>query len=327
MKFSIGIKFFIILTLFSIGICFSLIYGGSENLNSSDLSSHFIFYQIRLPKTITAILAGACLAVSGLILQIVFRNPLAGPYVLGISSGASLTVALAVMAGSSISFLSTGLFGKSYIVFASVLGSLLMTILILFISNRVKSNVILLLIGLMFSQICGAFQTVLEYFAEPNSLKNFVLWTMGSMSNNTQNDLPLFITLSVICLLAVLLFIKPLNTFLLGENYAHNLGINIKKSRFWLILLSSALTGIITAFCGPIAFVGIAVPILSRMIFESSKQQIHFASCILIGPILLLLADAFAHSLFKQIALPINMITTLMGAPLVIYLMFKNKQG
>jgi len=320
------IKFSILFVLFSLGIYASIFYGGSESLNFTDLNTDFIFYQIRLPKTITAILAGACLAVSGLILQIVFRNPLAGPYVLGISSGASLTVALAVMAGSSISFLPTGLFGKSYIVFASVLGSLVMTILILSISNRIKSNVILLLIGLMFSQICGAFQTVLEYFADPNSLKNFVLWSMGSMSTTTQDELPLFVFLSLLSVASVLFFIKPLNTFLLGENYAHNLGINIKQSRFWLILISSALTGIVTAFCGPIAFIGIAVPILSRMIFNISKQQIHFFSCILIGPVLLLFADAFAHSFIKQMALPINMITTFIGAPLVIYLMFKNKQ-
>lgn len=304
----------------------SLFYGGSESLHFSDLSSKFIFSQIRLPKTITAILAGSALAVSGLILQVVFRNPLAGPYVLGISSGASLMVALAVMASSGIQFLPGNYFGKSYVVVASILGSFIMTLLILVISNRVKSNVILLLIGLMFSQICGALQTVLEYFAEPNSLKNFVLWSMGSMSTTTLQEIPLFISLAIITLLSVLLFIKPLNTFLLGDSYAHNLGIPIKQSRFWLILISSALTGIITAFCGPIAFIGIAVPILSRMIFITSKQQFHFAACLLIGPVLLLFADAFAHSFIKQMALPINMITTFIGAPLVVYLMFKNKQ-
>ncbi|MEI6020970.1 MAG: iron ABC transporter permease, partial [Bacteroidota bacterium] len=259
-------------------------------------------------------------------LQVIFRNPLAGPYVLGISSGASLTVALSVMAGASLHWLPGFTWGKTYTVLASVVGSFVMTIIILSIAVRVKKNVILLLIGLMISQICGALQAVLEYFAEPDSLKNFVLWSMGSMSTTNLQDIPLLAGSTLLILTLLLFFIKPLNAFLLGHQYAQNLGVPVKQKRFWLILISSALTGIVTAFCGPIAFVGIAVPILSRMLFHVSKQQIHLAACLLLGPILLLFADAFAHSVFKHMALPINMITTFIGAPLVIYLMFKNKQ-
>ena len=319
-------KFILLFLLFCIGIYMSLFFGGSESLNFSDLSADFIFYQIRLPKTITARLAGAALSVSGLILQVIFRNPLAGPYVLGISSGASLAVALSVMAGSGLHFLPGFFWAKAYTVLSSIVGSFAMTILILSIAVRVKKNVILLLIGLMISQICGALQTVIEYFAEPESLKNFVLWSMGSMSTTNLQDIPLLAGSTLIVLGLLLFFIKPLNAFLLGQLYAQNLGVSVKQKRFWLILISSSLTGIITAYCGPIAFVGIAVPILSRMLFQVSKQQVHLAACLFLGPILLLFADAFAHSLIKHMALPINMITTFIGAPLVIYLMFKNKQ-
>jgi iron complex transport system permease protein len=322
---STGVKFIVLGILFAAGIYLSLFFGGSEVLNWHNVQADFVFYQIRLPKTLTALMAGAALSVSGLVLQVIFRNPLAGPYVLGISSGASLAVAVSVMTGSAIGFFPSFFHGKTFPVVAAIIGALVMTLLILSISLRVKKNVILLLIGLMVAQICGAAQTVLEYFAEPDSLKNFVIWGMGSMSTTGLPDMPLFIGLSLIPLLASLFFVKALNAFLLGQAYAHNLGIRIKHTRFWLILISSALTGIVTAYCGPIAFVGIAVPILSRMVFPQSQQRIHLFACMLIGATMLMFADAFAHSLLTHMALPINMVTTFIGAPLLIYLMFKNK--
>ena len=326
MKNSSVIKFSVLFLLFLIGCVLSLFYGGSENINTSEISGdNFIFWQIRFPKTVTAIIAGCTLSVSGLILQIIFRNPLAGPYVLGISSGASLMVAVSILAGNALHLFSDFFLGKSFIVISAITGSFLVTILILIISKRVSSNIILLLIGLMFSQICGAIQTALEYFSDPGSLKSFVVWGMGSLASTTTHDLGLFLPISVVCLLTLLFFIKPLNALLLGQNYAQNVGINFNRNRFYLILISSVLTGITTAFCGPIAFVGIAVPILSRMVFGSSKQQIHFASCLLIGSCILLFSDALANSAVKNTSLPLNMITTLIGAPLVIYLMFRNK--
>jgi iron complex transport system permease protein len=304
----------------------SLVFGGSESLQAADIfSDNFIFWQIRVPKTITAIIAGASLSAAGLILQVIFRNPLAGPYVLGISSGASLMVALSVLAGGSLSFLSGFFIGKSFIVLSAIAGSFFITLLILAISKKVNSNIVLLLIGLMLSQICAAIQTALEYFSDPNNLKSFVIWGMGSLSNTNGMDLLIYCPIAILCLGAMLFFVKPLNALLLGQNYARNLGINFNRSRFYLIMISSVLTGITTAFCGPIAFVGIAVPILSRMIFSSSKQQLHFFSSMLLGGIILLLSDALAHSALGTVVLPINMITTFIGAPLVIYLMFKNK--
>ncbi len=304
----------------------SLFYGGSESIGLDALSaSDFIFWEIRLPKTITAVIAGCSLAVSGLVLQILFRNPLAGPYVLGISSGASLSVAICLLAGGSLFAVPGYFFGKSIIVLAAVAGSLLVTVMILAVSKKVSSNVVLLLIGLMFSQICSAIQAALEYFSDPNNLKSFVIWGMGSLANTTLEDLRLFVPLSLAVLLALLFFIKPLNALLLGQNYAQNVGVDYQRVRFYLILISSVLTGLVTAFCGPLAFVGIAVPILSRMLFDTSRQHVHVLACLFIGSSVLLLSDALCHSSFRNVSLPINMVTTFIGAPLVIYLMFKNK--
>jgi iron complex transport system permease protein len=320
------IKFIVLICLLVITLVLSLLFGGSQTIDLSDLSSsNFILWQIRFPKTITAIIAGCTLSMAGLILQIIFRNPLAGPYVLGISSGASLLVAISLLAGNTLHLFSDFFIGKTFVVVSAITGSFLVTLLILSISKRVNSNVILLLIGLMISQICGAVQTAFEYFSDANSLKTFVTWGMGSLSTTTNEDLMIYFPIALISLLSILFFIKPLNALLLGENYSQNIGINFKSSRFYLILISSVLTGLTTAFCGPIAFVGIAVPILSRMIFKSSKQHLHIISCLLLGSIILLFSDALANLSVKNISLPINMITTLIGAPLVIYLMFKNK--
>lgn len=326
MKTNTLIKFLILLLLFIVGCVLSLFYGGTEDVRSVDINAHhFIFWQIRFPKTITAIISGSALSVAGLILQVIFRNPLAGPYVLGISSGASLMVAISILAGNALHLFSDFFIGKSFIVIAAISGSLLVTLLILVISKKINSNIVLLLIGLMFSQICGAIQTALEYFSDPNDLKSFVIWGMGSLANTTNFDLILFSPLVILSLAAMLFFVKPLNALLLGQNYAQNIGINFNRARFYLILVSSILTGVTTAFCGPIAFVGIAVPILSRMLFSSSKQQLHLASSVLIGSVILLFSDALSSSVIKNVSLPINMITTFIGAPLVIYLMFKNK--
>ncbi len=321
-----NIKFLVLVCLLVISCILSLLYGGSENIDLNALTSdNFIFWQIRVPKTITAIIAGCTLAAAGLILQIIFRNPLAGPYVLGISSGASLMVAISILAGNALHLMSDFFIGKTFIVLSAVSGSFLITLLILGISKKVNSNVVLLLIGLMLSQICGAIQTALEYFSDANSLKSFVTWGMGSLANTTNFDLLIYLPLALIFLVAVIFFVKPLNALLLGENYSQNVGINFRSSRFYLILISSVLTGLTTAFCGPIAFIGTAVPILSRMVFKNSKQHLHVISCLLLGSIILLFSDAFANSFIANVSLPINMITTFIGAPLVIYLMFKNK--
>jgi iron complex transport system permease protein len=176
----------------------------------------------------------------------------------------------------------------------------------------------------MIAQICGAMQGALEYFANPGDLKNFVMWSMGSLSNTGLKDALLFSILGIVFIVITLFYIKPLQAFILGQNYTTTLGINYQKKRFALIFISSTLTGIATAFCGPIAFVGISVPLLSRLVFKTANQGIQIFACILIGAIILLFSDVICHSF--AFTLPINMITTLIGAPCVIYMLFKNKK-
>ena len=315
----------LLIVVFLLALYCSVFYGGSGSLNWSEVNSrNFIFWEIRFPKTVTAILAGFALPTAGLLLQVLFRNPLAGPYALGISSGASFMVALSLLAAQSIGF---GLFfGKSILIVSALAGSFVVTMLLLGISTRVRNNVVLLLIGLMIAQICSALLGTLEYYAEPGNLKNFVLWGMGSLSGTNYTDIFLFFTFILVSFLMLLYFIKPLNALLLGDEYARSLGFNIARTRFFLILISSMLTGICTAFCGPIAFVGISVPILSRILFQTSRQQWHLFSGAFIGSSLLLFADALTHNLIPDSSLPVNIITTLLGAPVVLYLMFKNKQ-
>jgi iron complex transport system permease protein len=301
------------------------LFYGSVTLSFNDISAgtnRTIFYDIRLPKTITAFLAGGGLAVAGLLMQTLFRNPLAGPYVLGVSSGASLMVAVVMMVFGGI----TNYFsGKALISGAAIGGALLVMAFILFISKRSKSNITVLLVGLMFSQILGAIQGIIEYVANPVSLKSFVIWGMGSVSNTTNNDLILFIPIVSIMFISALFLSKSLNALLLGEAYAVNLGINVNKLRILIIVITALLTGIITAFCGPIAFVGLSVPIAARLIFKSSNQFHLLLYCFLLGSITLLLCDSVCQILSGTYMLPINTITTIIGSPIVIYLLFKSK--
>ena len=304
----------------------SIWYGGSEAMGDVSAANEFILYQIRFPKTITAILAGASLALSGMILQIVFRNPLAGHYVLGVSSGASLFVAIGMLTGTALQAALPSVFNKLFIVSIAVFGSLLTTALILAVAKKINSNVILLLIGLMLAQLFGAAQMGLEYFSDPYNLKLFVIWGMGSLSTCTLEDLKLFAPLVVLLVLALFFKLKALTAFLYGEEYARSMGIDYKRERFWLILIASVLTGLSTAFCGPIAFVGIAVPILGRLMVQQASLWQHFLLSIFLGAGVLLLADVVSNNLVMGFTLPINVITTLFGAPVVIYLMFKTKQ-
>jgi iron complex transport system permease protein len=320
------IKFVLLLFTCFVAVLASLYFGGAGELDSTTPGGAYIFSELRVPKTLTAVIAGSSLAVAGLLLQLIFRNPLAGPYVLGISSGASLMVALGVLTGTSLGVIHDHFSGRALTVISAIAGGLVMTLLILVIARKVASNVVLLLIGLMFSQVCGAIQGSLEYFADPGSLKVFVVWGMGSLSGTTRADAGLFSTMALPALVAVFFFIKPLNALLLGQEYAQSMGVRFRSSRFYLILIASVLTGVTTAFCGPIAFVGIAVPILSRMIFDTSRQQVHLLSCMLLGSIILLFADAAGHSAMRGGNLPVNMITTFIGAPLVIYLMFRSSK-
>ncbi|MBS1652713.1 MAG: iron ABC transporter permease [Bacteroidetes bacterium] len=320
------ILFIFLLALFAFSI-FNLVFAGSKPLQLFDFKSeNFVFYQIRLPKLIIAIIAGAALSVSGLFLQIIFRNPLAGPYVLGISSGASLGVAFTMLITNFTIAPQYFFISESITVISSISGALVVTFFILTFAKKINSNVVLLLAGLIIGQLCSAIQGVFEFYASAANLKTFSTWGMGSLSNTTITDLKIILPVFFMLVILSLLMIKPLNAFLLGESYAEGLGINYKKVRFYLIVISSAFTGLITAYCGPIAFVGISVPILARLILKTSRIQFQLFACLILGAVVLVVADTLCYNISGTGNLPINAITTCMGAPLVLFLLLKQKQ-
>ena len=281
-----------------------------------------IFRDIRLPKAITAVLAGAALSVSGLIMQTLFRNPLAGPYTLGVSSGASLGVALLTMCTAVIS-VQLSSFGLQFLLpFAACVGASLVLLLVIAVSRRVKSNVSLLIVGMMFGSIAGALVSLMQMFANPDALKIFIMWTLGSISTNW-SDLHMLIRILVIGTFFVVVALKPLNGLLLGEDYARGLGINVTRTRLLIVVATGLLAGGVTAFCGPIAFIGVAVPHLARGIFHTSNHRVTVPASALTGACLLLVCDTLC-SLFRY-PLPISTVSALFGAPVIIWIILKNK--
>lgn len=281
-----------------------------------------ILHAIRLPKALTAILAGAALSVSGLIMQTLFRNPLAGPYTLGVSSGASLGVALLTMVGGLLSslnfqFLTIGL------PFAACIGATLVLMLVLAVSRRVTSNVSLLIVGMMFGSIAGALVSLLQNFANPDALKLFIVWTLGSLSSVGWSDMQLMLPVLLVGAFFVVLTLKPLNGLLLGEDYARGLGIDVSRTRLFIVLATGLLAGGVTAFCGPIAFIGVAVPHIARGIFRTSNHRVTIPASALLGACLLLVCDVLC-SLFTY-PLPISTVSALFGAPVIIWIILKNK--
>ena len=313
----------ILISLTIADLCF-----GSVNLFSlqhSDPLFSTILYDIRLPKTITSIIAGSGLALCGLLMQSLFRNPLAGPYVLGVSSGSSLFVAIATMLISSIHVSGFYLMGKGIVTLFSIAGAFFVTLIILVVSKKNKSNVTVLLVGLMLGQILGAIQGLIEYISSADNLKTFIMWGMGSVGTTTLQDLYVIIPVFIIAVISAFFFIKPLNAILLNEHYAQNLGVNVNALRLSIIVISAVLVGVITAFCGPIAFVGISVPIASRLFFKTSHHLHQMVFCLLLGACVVLTADVICQVMSSQFMLPINTVTTLIGSPVVIYLLFKSK--
>ena len=273
-----------------------------------------ILHAIRLPKAITAILAGAALSVSGLIMQTLFRNPLAGPYTLGVSSGASLGVAFLTMCSASLVLM---------LPIAACIGATLVLLLVLAVSRRVTSNVSLLIVGMMFGSIAGALVSLLQNFANPDALKLFIVWTLGSLSSVGWSDMQLMVPILIVGALFVLLALKPLNGLLLGEEYAKGLGINVARTRLFIVLATGLLAGGVTAFCGPIAFIGVAVPHIARGILKTSNHRVTIPACVLIGACLLLICDVLC-SLFIY-PLPISTVSALFGAPIIIWIILKHK--
>ncbi len=286
-----------------------------------------IIFNFRFPKAVTAALAGAALSVSGLQMQTVFRNPLAGPYVLGISSGASLGVAILVLGFSSfIGFSQLNSLGNWAIVIAAWLGSGLILVIILMISLRIKDIMTILILGIMFASISTAIVSILQYFSNETLLKSFVVWTMGSLGSVSRSQLDVLLPCVLTGLIIVLFSSKMLNTLLLGENYAKTTGLNIKLSRIIIFISTSLLAGSITAFCGPIGFIGIAVPHLTRLIFKTANHNILTIGTILTGIIVMLISDIFSQLPGMGATLPINSITALLGIPVIIWLIIDKRR-
>jgi len=319
--------FFINISLGTISIpvkeVFSSLFGG-EAIKSS---WQFIILEYRLPKAITAILVGGGLAVSGLIMQTLFRNPLAGPFVLGLSSGASLGVALLILGAGVFSGTLGGLLlGPWSLVIASALGSFLVLLAVLAVTFKVKDTMTILIIGLMFGSVTSAVVSVLSYFSNAEQLQQFVFWSFGTLGNVSWNGILILSICVLIGLLICLSSIKSLNALLLGENYAKSMGVNLKKVTLLIIVATSLLAGGITAFAGPIAFVGLAVPHLTRQYFTTSNHFILLPAVFLSGAILMLFCDTVAQLPFSNFTLPINAITSLFGAPVVIWLLVRKRK-
>ena len=287
----------------------------------------FIVLEYRLPKAITAMLSGGGLAVSGLLMQTLFRNPLAGPFVLGLSSGASLGVALLIL-GAGIFGASFGgfLLGSWSLVIASAFGSFLVLLAVLSVTFKVKDTMTILIIGLMFGSVTAAVVSVLSYFSNAEQLQQFVFWSFGTLGNVSWDGILILVCCIAIGLLISMFTIKALNALLLGENYAKSMGINLKLATFWIIIATSLLAGSITAFTGPIAFVGLAVPHLTRQYINSSNHMVLLPAVFMSGAVLMLICDTVAQLPFSELTLPINAITSLIGAPVVIWLLVRKRK-
>ncbi len=307
----------------SVHIPLSEILGILFNNQDSDSASSVILLQSRLPKALTAIIAGAALPVAGLMMQTYFRNPVAGPDILGVSAGASLFVAIVMLSAGTIFSISA--YNSYTIIIAAILGSAIMLLIILAVAYKIKDSITLLIFGLMFGMAISAVVGILQYYSEKGALKLFILWTFGSLGGVTWSQLYLLAPLVIIGVITAVFFAKKLNLLLLGENYARSLGLNLQQIKYVIIFLTALLTGSITAFCGPIAFVGIAVPHLARMLFRTNDHYILIPASVLCGIIILLICDMLTLVSGDSGILPLNSITAFMGAPFVIYILWKNQ--
>ncbi|MBT3606112.1 MAG: iron ABC transporter permease [Candidatus Latescibacteria bacterium] len=307
-----------------IGDIVSVLFGGDGSRRSWEI----IVHTIRLPKAITAILAGAALSVSGLQMQTLFRNPLADPFVLGINSGASLGVAIVVLAfGSAGSALLAGLgvLGDLSLAFAASLGSAVVLGCVLLVSRKVQSVMTLLILGLMFGYATSAFVSVLLFFSIPEQIQAFIIWTFGSFGGVTWRQMIVLAPAIVVGLIVAFSMMKPLNALLLGENYAQSMGVPVRRVRIWTLAGASILAGVTTAFCGPIAFLGLAVPHLCRSLLNTSDHRLLMPAVTLLGATLALLADVIARMPGTQVTLPLNAVTSLIGAPVVIWVILRRQ--
>ncbi|WP_298345223.1 iron ABC transporter permease [uncultured Algibacter sp.] len=319
--------FIINISLGSVSIPLKYIFNSLLGNATDQETWQHIIQNYRLPKALTAIIVGSGLGISGLLMQTLFRNPLAGPFVLGISSGASLGVALVILGSSIFGGVLASLFiSKWGLVIAASLGSFLVLLAVLIVSLKVRDTMAILIIGLMFASITAAIVSVLSYFGSAEQLQQYIFWGFGSLGNLSWEDVSVLLIVYSIGILLAILSIKSLNTLLLGENYAKSLGLNIKKSRLTIIISTSLLAGTITAFTGPIAFIGLAIPHITRQVFNTSNHKILLPAVFIFGAIVMLICDSISQLPNSDFTLPINAITSLVGAPVVIWLLIRQRK-
>ena len=295
--------------------------------DSSKSSWATIILHFRLPKAITAMLVGSGLSIAGLLMQTLFKNPLAGPFVLGISSGASLGVAILILGAGIFGGVLTATSLSSWgLAIASSIGAALVLFAVLITANKVRNTMSILIIGLMFGTVTSAIISVFTFFSNADKIQQFVFWGFGSLGNLSWNEILVFFTIYLTGIINLIGIIKPLNSLLIGENYAKSLGINIKKNRNIILLITSLLTGVITAFAGPIAFIGLAVPHITKLVFKTSDHKILLPAVAILGAIILLVCDIVAQLPTSEFTLPINAVTSLIGAPIVIWLLVRKKK-
>lgn len=300
-----------------------LILSGHESPNAS---WQFIVLGARLPQALTALLSGGALAVSGLMLQTAFRNPLAGPDVFGINSGAGLGVALVMLVmGGSVTAGMITFTGFMAILLSAFVGAMLVTGVIFMFSSMVRNNVMLLIIGLMIGYLANSAISLLNFFATEEGVKSYMVWGMGNFGSVSMDQMPLFAAATLMGLGASVLFVKPLNALLLGTQYAENLGFNIRRVRNWLLVVTGFLTAVVTAFCGPVAFIGLAVPHVARMLLRTDNHQILLPGTILCGMAVALFCNVLCCLPGRAGVIPLNAVTPLIGAPIVIYVIARRR--
>lgn len=286
-----------------------------------------ILFNYRLPKAITAIIVGSGLSISGLLMQTLFRNPLAGPFVLGISSGASLGVAILILGASFLGATVSGFAFSSWgHAIAASIGAFLVLSAVMLAALKVRNTMSILIIGLMFGSLTASVISVLAYFSSANQLQQYLFWSFGSLGNLSWNEILALLVVFLIGITFVIFIIKPLNSLLLGENYAKSMGVNVKRTRNLTLISTSLLTGVITAFSGPIAFIGLAVPHLTKLLFSTSNHKILVPAVAISGAIIMLICDSIAQLPTSEYTLPINAITSLFGAPIIIWLLVRKRK-
>lgn len=318
--------FFLDISLGSITIPFKEVYTSLTGGQASKSTWEYIIINYRLPKAITAFLVGVGLSISGLLMQTLFRNPLAGPDVLGLSSGAILAVAIVILgAGFLPSFLNAILLSPYGLVIASTLGSVSVLLLVLLVAQRLRNTMAILIVGLMFGSFTSAIVGVLTYFSSAEQLQKFTFWSLGSLGNLSWTSISVLAVCVGFGLLLSAGSIKPLNALLLGENYAKSMGLNYKKAQLIIIFATSILAGSITAFAGPIAFIGLAVPHIAKLTFQTSNHAVLYWSTLFYGGIIMLFCDIASQLPGLETTLPINAITSIIGAPVVVWLLMRKR--